>query len=337
MDDQNITMEEYIRLEEEKAQKHGKVYNWETAKYGKIWYDEDVLDLRSIETEFPAIVCNDSFTSNETPSCEPTVSSLNNNEIDFRISFDESEDEDYMNEFSAIVYNDALMSKSDFSTEPTLCPQHSDKFDSKDETLLYEYDKVEQSVLYFNNLFPFNIFYPDDQKSDKGNDENEINMIQSSGSNENTNRLLKESHNKIRKVFIMECFIMGLNVNIVAWNHFVNRMLFNLIKNLYVLFGIPFNPKRYYKDGDCARVLRRPRAEVPVKIPPRRNRPLTEAYEQEFEQHGSEGEESENPFFEGGGSSYEEQPDRPRRNQREDNRHWKSRMRVNILEFDGNT
>ncbi|GJY64094.1 hypothetical protein Tco_0465554 [Tanacetum coccineum] len=30
-------MEEYIRLEEEKARRHGKVYNWETAMYGKIW------------------------------------------------------------------------------------------------------------------------------------------------------------------------------------------------------------------------------------------------------------------------------------------------------------
>ncbi|GJU70578.1 hypothetical protein Tco_1256837 [Tanacetum coccineum] len=36
MDGPNITMEEYIRLEEEKAQKHGKVFNWETAKYDKI-------------------------------------------------------------------------------------------------------------------------------------------------------------------------------------------------------------------------------------------------------------------------------------------------------------
>ncbi|GJY10546.1 hypothetical protein Tco_0378731 [Tanacetum coccineum] len=36
MDDPNITMEEYIRLEEEKARKSGKVFNWETAKYGKI-------------------------------------------------------------------------------------------------------------------------------------------------------------------------------------------------------------------------------------------------------------------------------------------------------------
>ncbi|GJX90978.1 reverse transcriptase domain-containing protein [Tanacetum coccineum] len=39
-----------------------------------------------------------------------------------------------------------------------------------------------------------------------------------------------------------------------------------------------------------------------------------------FHYRGSEGEESENPFFEGVGSSSDEQPDRPRRNQRDDNR-----------------
>ncbi|GJY36810.1 putative reverse transcriptase domain-containing protein [Tanacetum coccineum] len=62
----------YIRLEEEKAQKRGKVFNRKTAKYGKIWYDEDVHELRSVETEFPAIVFNDNLTVNETLSCEPT-------------------------------------------------------------------------------------------------------------------------------------------------------------------------------------------------------------------------------------------------------------------------
>ncbi|GJU09660.1 hypothetical protein Tco_1132056 [Tanacetum coccineum] len=234
MDDPNITMEEYIRLEEEKAQKHRKVFNWETAKYGRIWYDEDVQDLRSVENEFPAIVFNDNLTSNETLSCEPTVSSLND-EIEFRISFDDSDDEDYTvvfdknsfsykiistndlkmdsendnekvnmhlfpsleptvsciddldffkyfeNEFPAIVYNDALTSKSDLSREPTLCPQHIDEFDLKDETSLSEYDEKEQNILYFNDLFPFNIVYPDNLKSDKGNDDNKIDMIQSSG------------------------------------------------------------------------------------------------------------------------------------------------------------
>ncbi|GKD77073.1 hypothetical protein Tco_1339694 [Tanacetum coccineum] len=70
MDNPNITMKEYIRIEEEKAR-------------------------RSIETEFPAIVFNYTLTSEGALSCEPTVSSLNNDEIDFRISFDESDDEDY--------------------------------------------------------------------------------------------------------------------------------------------------------------------------------------------------------------------------------------------------
>ncbi|GJZ24816.1 putative reverse transcriptase domain-containing protein [Tanacetum coccineum] len=114
------------------------------------------------------------------------------------------------------------------------------------------------------------------------------------------------------------------------------------------------------------------RAEVPVKMPPKRDKPLTKAYEQEFKQrlmtrieerldqfvdqladqinemmnprrrgdrngHGSEGEESENPFFEGDGSSSDEQPDRARRNQKKDNRRWESGIRVIILEFDGNT
>nr|GEU69006.1 hypothetical protein [Tanacetum cinerariifolium] len=95
MDDLNITMEEYIMLEEEKPRRHGKVYNWETITYGKIWCDEDVHDLISIETEFPDIVFNDTLTSEVALSCEPTVSPLNDNQNDFRISFDESDDEDY--------------------------------------------------------------------------------------------------------------------------------------------------------------------------------------------------------------------------------------------------
>nr|GEX11631.1 hypothetical protein [Tanacetum cinerariifolium] len=93
MDNPNITMEEYIRLEEEKARRRGKVFNQKTTTYGKIWDNEDIHNLRSIETEFPAIVFNDKVSS-ETLSCEPTVSSLND-EIDFRVSFDESDDEDY--------------------------------------------------------------------------------------------------------------------------------------------------------------------------------------------------------------------------------------------------
>ncbi|GJZ97397.1 hypothetical protein Tco_0669850 [Tanacetum coccineum] len=222
MDGPNITMKEYIRLEEEKARKRRKVFNWKTAKYGKIWYDEDIHDLRSVNDEV----------SSKTLSCEPTVSSLND-EIDFRISFDDSDDEDYMvifeknsfsykiistndlktdsendnekvmpllpspepavsclddldflkdfeNEFPAIVYNDAPTSKSDLLTKPIFNPQHIDEFDLNDETSLSEYDEEEQKNLYFNDLLPFNIIHADDLKSEKDNDDNDIDIIQSS-------------------------------------------------------------------------------------------------------------------------------------------------------------
>ncbi|GKG27202.1 hypothetical protein Tco_0402905, partial [Tanacetum coccineum] len=93
------------------------MYNWETAKYGKIWYDEDVHDLRSVETEFSAIVFNDNLTSNKTLSCEPTVSSLNDNEINFRISFDESNDEDYTVVFDKNSFSYKIISTNDLKTD----------------------------------------------------------------------------------------------------------------------------------------------------------------------------------------------------------------------------
>ncbi|GKD40448.1 hypothetical protein Tco_1260655, partial [Tanacetum coccineum] len=242
MDDLNITMEEYIRIEE--------VFNWETAKYGMIRIDEDIHNLISVKTKFPAITLINEISYKKhflvNPRCFDDLDFFN----------------DLENKFPAIVYNDALTSKLDLSNEPTLCPQHIDDFDLKYETSLSEYDEKEQNIFYFNDLFPFNIIQLDDLKSEKDNDNNEIDIIQSSGGNESTNKLLDESHDKINKVFIMKSFVMGLNVNIVTWNHFINGMLFNLIKDLYVPFGIPFDPKWYYKDGDCARMLRRPSVSI---------------------------------------------------------------------------
>ncbi|GJX11727.1 putative reverse transcriptase domain-containing protein [Tanacetum coccineum] len=219
MDDPNITMEEYIRLQEEKALRHGRTFNWQTATYGKVEYYEDEDDC--LTTKFPAIVLDDTLTSDAALSCEPSVSPLNENNIDFRISFDESDDEDctiifdkksfsykivyvdnlktdsendndkvdmpsfpsleptvsylnnldyfkdFENEFTTIVYNDALTSKLDFLTKPTVSPQHIDEFNLKDETSLSECDEEEHNVLYFNDLFPLNVIYLDDLKSDK--------------------------------------------------------------------------------------------------------------------------------------------------------------------------
>nr|GEX43751.1 hypothetical protein [Tanacetum cinerariifolium] len=235
MDDLNITMEEYIRLEEEKAQRHGRTFNWQPATYSKVKYCKDKDDcFITFETKFPAIVFDNTLTSDATLSCQPTVSLLNENKIDFRISFDEFDDKDYMEifnnnsfsykiiyvgnlkkdlendndkvdmplfplpeptasysddldyfkdfetEFLAIAYNDALKSKLDSLTEPVVSHHHIDKLDLKNKTSLSECDEEELNILYFDDLFPLNVIYPNDLKSDKDNDV-ELDIIQSWG------------------------------------------------------------------------------------------------------------------------------------------------------------
>ncbi|GKC21958.1 hypothetical protein Tco_1024108 [Tanacetum coccineum] len=149
MDDPNITMEEYIRLEEEKAHRRGKVYNWETATYGKIWDNEDAHDLGSVETEFPAIVFNDTLTSETTLSCEPTVSSLNNDEIDFRISFDESDDEDYTVIFDKNSFSHKIISVNDLKT---------DSENDNEKVNMPSFPPTEPTVSYFDDLDFFKDF-----------------------------------------------------------------------------------------------------------------------------------------------------------------------------------
>ncbi|GJT07270.1 hypothetical protein Tco_0841732 [Tanacetum coccineum] len=100
MNDPNITMEEYIRIEEEKAQSCGLAFNWQTAKFGRMehYYEEECF--ANFKEELPAIVFGEinefpTIVFNATPPCEPIVSPPNDSELDFRISCDESDDEDY--------------------------------------------------------------------------------------------------------------------------------------------------------------------------------------------------------------------------------------------------
>ncbi|GJZ19649.1 hypothetical protein Tco_0556239 [Tanacetum coccineum] len=164
-------MEEYIRLEEEKAQRHDRTFNWQTATFGKVknYKDEDDYPI-DFETEFLALVFDNTLTA---ILSEPTVCPPNENEVDFRISLDESDDEDYMS-----------------------------------------------------------------------SEDNEI--------THGENGFFETSYNKIIKTFETGSFV--INLNIVIWNYYVNGMLFILIINLYVPFGILLDPKRYYKDGSHTKV-----------------------------------------------------------------------------------
>ncbi|GJY76778.1 ribonuclease H-like domain-containing protein [Tanacetum coccineum] len=169
MNDPNVTMEEYIIIEEEKAQSHGLTFNWQTVTFGRMEHYEEEC-FTNFKEEFPAIVFErmngDSFdteqegmmkeyddgredymtkfpaiildnTSDTTPPCEPTPTVSYFDDLDFF--------KDFEKEFPAIVYNDALTSKLDFLTEPTV------------------------------------IIYPDDLESDKDNDDDKIDIEHSSG------------------------------------------------------------------------------------------------------------------------------------------------------------
>ncbi|GKA53966.1 hypothetical protein Tco_0752915 [Tanacetum coccineum] len=148
MDNPNITMEEYIRPGKEKARRRGKVCNWETATYGKIWDNKDVHDLRSIETEFPAIVFNDTLTSEAALSCEPTVSSLND-EIDFRISFDESDNEDCTVIFDKKLFSYKILTINNLKT---------DLENDNDKVNMPSLPSPEPTVNYFDDLDYFKDF-----------------------------------------------------------------------------------------------------------------------------------------------------------------------------------
>ncbi|GJW93742.1 zinc finger, CCHC-type containing protein [Tanacetum coccineum] len=110
--------------------------------------DEDD-SFTNFETEYPAIVFDDTITSDAALSCEPTVSPLNENEIDFRISFDESDNEDYM-----VIFDENSFSYKIISVDNL-------KMDSKNEN-----DKVnmpsspssEPTVHYFDDLDFFKDF-----------------------------------------------------------------------------------------------------------------------------------------------------------------------------------
>ncbi|GJV57228.1 hypothetical protein Tco_1458233 [Tanacetum coccineum] len=115
MDDPNITMEEYIRLEEEKARRHDEfpaiVYNDALTSELEVSFD--------FENEFPAIVYNDALTSEPEVSSEPTVSAYPAIKVDFdfKISSSDSDDEDYTIIYDKTSFSCKLVSINDLKSD----------------------------------------------------------------------------------------------------------------------------------------------------------------------------------------------------------------------------
>ncbi|GJT50053.1 hypothetical protein Tco_0976210 [Tanacetum coccineum] len=91
MDDPNITMEEYIELEAKKA--HSRA--------------------------FPAIIYKDALAPDHEVSSEPTVTPYQDDKIDFdfKISFDESDDEDYIVSYDKNLFSYKLTFVNDLKPD----------------------------------------------------------------------------------------------------------------------------------------------------------------------------------------------------------------------------
>ncbi|GJU81805.1 hypothetical protein Tco_1284170 [Tanacetum coccineum] len=147
MDDSDLTMEEYIRLEEEKAQRRAQSFDWRSATYGKVNYFDDIDYFKDLELEFPAIVFNDTSVSKPKTTPVPNVNSpiVTKLDFDFKISFDESDDEDYTFAYDKNSFSYKLMPISNFKPDSVSDDQtndlelnyNDDNLETKDEMFLF--------------------------------------------------------------------------------------------------------------------------------------------------------------------------------------------------------
>ncbi|GJX62469.1 hypothetical protein Tco_1119476 [Tanacetum coccineum] len=158
--------------------------------YGKVRLCENI-EYRDFETDFLDIIYDDALTTDHEFSSEPTVKPLDNNEMDFRISLDKSDDEDYI-------------------------------------------------CIYDKSSFSYKLIYVNDLKTDSEKDIDEVNLPRNDVG-------IEQLDNDIYYNVDTQSYEFDEDFEM---NHDAHGMpLIFIIKNLYVPFGIPFDPKRFYKDG----------------------------------------------------------------------------------------
>ncbi|GKF65799.1 hypothetical protein Tco_0192316 [Tanacetum coccineum] len=138
MDDPNITMEEYIRLEEEKDRRHGRTFNWQTATFGKVKKYED-------EDSHPNITMEE-YIRLEEEKDRRHGRTFNWQTATFgKVKKYEDEDDypiDFKTEFLAIVFDNTLTA---IPSEPTICPPNENEVDFR--ILLDEFDDEDYTMI----------------------------------------------------------------------------------------------------------------------------------------------------------------------------------------------
>ncbi|GKC33467.1 hypothetical protein Tco_1040761, partial [Tanacetum coccineum] len=209
MDNPDITMEEYIRLKEEKDQRRGETFNRQTTTFGKRehYYEEECF--MNFEEEFPAIIFGkmngNSFDTEQRMIMGEYDDENKSDDEDYTVIFDENSFSykimlvsdlklDSKNDNSdmpltpepTVNYLDGLDCFNDFENEfPAIVYNDglTSKSDLEIKTLVNtehidEFNLIDEASLFeydeeiisrFNDLF--NITHPDDSKSEKDNDD----------------------------------------------------------------------------------------------------------------------------------------------------------------------
>ncbi|GJS51384.1 hypothetical protein Tco_0879729 [Tanacetum coccineum] len=127
----------------------GGVFNWQTATYGKVRVDDGLYDLGYVEAELPAIVIDDTVTPHDVLPCKSQVSTPVNDEIDFRISFDESDDEDYTITCDINSFSYKIISVNNLKT---------DSENDNEKAGIHSFSPPNPTTSYIDDLDLFNDF-----------------------------------------------------------------------------------------------------------------------------------------------------------------------------------
>ncbi|GKA87230.1 hypothetical protein Tco_0808941 [Tanacetum coccineum] len=165
MDDPNITMEEYIQLMADKAQKHGRTFDWQNATFGEVKCCEDEDDcFTNFEAMFPAIVFGNGIEDDDAISSRPTVGPpFETNPGTTMDEYENAFGKDFEMGFPTIVYNDVSTSNQNISSKPTVSIYNAIKSDidfhisfsdSEDEdyTFIYNKDSSSYKLTPINDL-----------------------------------------------------------------------------------------------------------------------------------------------------------------------------------------
>ncbi|GJR14993.1 hypothetical protein Tco_0797645 [Tanacetum coccineum] len=178
--------------------------------------------------DFPSIVYNDALTSNENVSPEPTISIYNaiKTDFDFSISFSDSDDEDYTFICDKDSFSYKLNHVDNLKPEPV-----NDHVEINTELCLENIDiKPMDSVVCISS----------DTTPVESDEQLEANQDEISE--------LSETNN---------FFLIIRMISRISFNE--GKPLILVIENIYVPFGILFDPKQFYKDGVYTKRLWRPR------------------------------------------------------------------------------